>query len=108
MGKLPDGGLLPAAIHYMDYPQDAVFPIDACGFGAVMTSVDLLKRVKEKLGMPFSPAAGFGEDLSFCLRVKNVGSQCWCDSRVKVGHIGQRTITEEIYLSLKEEVDNAG
>ena len=101
--KLPGDKLAPVHKHYMDYPKDTLFEIKACGFGAVMMTTDLLKRVKDKLGMPFSPAAGFGEDLSFCLRVENVGGKIWCDSRIKLGHVANRLVTEELYLSLREE-----
>lgn len=101
--RLPEGKLCPTANYYMDYPRDQIFQIAACGFGAVMMETSLLKQIKDKLGMPFSPAAGFGEDLSFCLRADNVGEKIWCDSRVKLGHVGYRTITEEIYTALRDE-----
>lgn len=107
IAKLEDDKLMPVHTYYMDYPKESIFEIKACGFGAVMMTADLLKRVKDKLGMPFSPAAGFGEDLSFCLRVENVGGKIFCDSRIKAGHIGNRVITEEIYNTLLESDGNA-
>lgn len=105
--RLEDGRLLPVNEYYMDYPKDSVFEISACGFGCCMMTVDLLKRVREKLGMPFSPAAGFGEDLSFCLRAKNVSGKILCDSRVKAKHVGYRLIGEEIYQALREGQNHA-
>ena len=45
---------------------------------------------------------GFGEDLSFCGRASEVGAELWCDSTIKMGHVGLGTITEDIYLSQKE------
>ena len=38
---------------------------------------------------------GFGEDLAFCLRVKDLGKKVYCDSRIKVGHIGYKTFGED-------------
>lgn len=67
---------------------DELFKVAGCGFGAVMMTVDLIRRVHEQFGLPFSPAAGFGEDLSFCLRAREAGAQIWCDPEIELGHIG--------------------
>ena len=69
------------------------FEVAACGFAAVMISVDLLKRVRAEFGLPFSPVVGFGEDLSFCLRVTQLGAKIMCDPRIEVGHVGLHTYT---------------
>lgn len=100
--KNEDGdGVTPVAVPYEDYPQDSIFPIAACGFGGCLVSTDLIKRVGEKFGLPFSPIMGFGEDLSFCSRVSDLGVEMYCDSRVKMGHVGLGTVTEEVYLQYK-------
>lgn len=65
-----------------------IFRVAGCGFGAVMVTVDLIRRVRDQFGLPFSPAAGFGEDLSFCLRAREAGAEIWCDPGVELGHIG--------------------
>lgn len=91
----------PVALAYEDYPKDSVFEIAGCGFGGVMMTVDLIKRVVKEFGAPFSPILGFGEDLSFCKRVSHVGAKMYCDSRAKMGHVGQGTITEETYFQTK-------
>lgn len=91
----------PVALSYDDYPRDQLFEIGGCGFGGCMMTVDLIKRVAKEFGAPFSPILGFGEDLSFCKRVAHVGGKMWCDSRVKLGHVGLGTITEETYLGTK-------
>lgn len=94
-------GVTPVAVPYEDYPQDSIFTIAACGFGGCLVSVDLINRVGQKFGLPFSPVMGFGEDLSFCTRVSELGVEMYCDSRVKMGHVGLGTITEETYLQYK-------
>lgn len=88
----------PKADFYDDYAKDSLFEIQACGFGGVMMSVDLIKRVGEVFGAPFSPILGFGEDLSFCFRVSMLGMKMYCDSSIKLGHIGFHEITENTYL----------
>ena len=80
-----------------DYPADSVFPVAGCGFGAVMMTTELLRRIRENFGLPFSPFLGFGEDLSFCMRVTQLGETIWCDSRIKLGHVGLAVYDEETY-----------
>ena len=96
-----DESITPIAVPYEDYPQDSMFTIAGCGFGGVLVTTDLIKRVGDKYGLPFSPIIGFGEDLSFCLRASELGSEMWCDSRVKLGHVGLGTITEETYFKTR-------
>lgn len=91
----------PVALCYEDYPKDEIFEVKGCGFGAVMMTVDLMERVVAEFGAPFSPILGFGEDLSFCKRVTHIGGKMYCDSRVKLGHVGQGTITEETYFQTR-------
>ena len=92
-----DDSVSPAALSYYEYPKDQLFPCEGIGFGAVLVRTDLVKKVQDKYGLPFSPILGFGEDLSFCMRARDVGATIYCDSRIKVGHIGQYTFSEEGY-----------
>lgn len=75
-------------------PED-IFEIGAAGFGCVMTTVQLLRDVREQFGLPFSPALGLGEDLSFCVRAAQLGVKMWCDPAIKAGHIGTKIYTQE-------------
>ena len=84
---------------YLDYPQNAVFPVKACGFGCVLTSTKLLKHVWDSYGPAFAPLYWAGEDLSFCYRVNQLGYTIYCDSNVSCGHIGQFVFTEDFYQS---------
>ena len=92
-----DGWIDSGATCYYDYPQDQVFEIACCGFGCVMTSVDLLKRMVSISGTPFSPLMGMGEDTTFCWRATQHGEKLYCDSRIKCGHIGQKVYDELEY-----------
>ena len=93
---LENGTRQPKADYYYDYPKDSLFEIAAVGFGAVMMTVDLIREVG-KLGLPFSPQLGFGEDLTFCRKVEGIGKKMWCDSSIKLGHIGYKQIDESLY-----------
>lgn len=100
--KLEDGRLDPTHEFYEDYPDNSLFEIAACGFGCVMMNMHALKNIVEKYGrMLFMPVAGFGEDLSFCMRARSAGHKIWCDSRVKLGHVGEMVFDENYYKGLK-------
>ena len=87
---------------YDNYPRDTIFPIDGCGFGAVMLNVSLLKHVWDKYGKPFNPIPGvLGEDLSFCWRARQLGHELKCDSSIKVGHVGTFIFNENHWLAQK-------
>jgi hypothetical protein len=62
-----------------------------------MMTVDLLKRVRDAFALPFFPVSGFGEDLAFCLRCSQLGAEIWCDSSIKLGHVGLAVYDEELY-----------
>ena len=100
--------LTPVAESYDDYPRDEVFDVAACGFGCVMTSVGLLRRVAEKYGPPFTPVSGLGEDLSFCMRVRDLGAQIRCDSSLTLGHVGLMVYTEESFRAGQRAADKEG
>lgn len=100
-----DGKLNVEAVPFKEYPQDAVFEIAAAGFGCVMVSVDLLTRVLAKYGPPFDPMTQMGEDMAFCHRVHLLGEKMYCDSAVKVGHIGQMIFNEQLYIAQMERPD---
>ena len=92
-----ENGFLPVAEAFIDYPRDSLFPVAGCGFGAVMMTTELLRRLQAAYGLPFTPLPGFGEDLSFCLRVQELGAEMWCDSSIKLGHAGMAIYTEAEY-----------
>lgn len=92
------------AEHYDDYPRNELFEIEGSGFGGVLMTVSSLKKVAEAFGLPFSPMMGFGEDLSFCWRMKQLGIKMYCDSRVKMGHLASIAVEEKHYLSQPERM----
>ena len=72
---------------------DAPFAVAACGMAAVLMTTDLIRRVHEQFGLPFSPIAGFGEDLSFCIRARELGAKILCEPGPEIGHVGMHTYT---------------
>lgn len=96
-----DSNGVPHADFFDDWP-DEPFEVAAVGFGAVMCRTELLRKVREKYLRAFSPIAGFGEDLSFCLRVTELGEKMYCDPRIKVGHVGLAVYGEAAFKAEKE------
>lgn len=73
---------------FSEYPAD-LFEVEGCGFGCVMTTTELLDAVMKEFGLfPFYPQIGFGEDLAFCLRVRELGRKIMCDGTIQCGHVG--------------------
>lgn len=86
---------------YLDYPQNELFEIDACGMAVCLMKTSVLASVMEETPFPFAPITGYGEDLSFCIRAKRKGFKFMCDSRIKVQHIGTIAISEDSYLAYR-------
>lgn len=97
---------IPHAEPYHGYP-DGVFPVAGCGFGGVMMTVDLMRRVQAEYGYPFSPMVGFGEDFAFCKRVLEIGGEIVCDSTIKMGHVGQAVFDEDYYRLQEAQINDA-
>lgn len=90
------------AENYFDYPEGLV-ECEAAGFGCMLTSVDIIRKVADSFGSPFTPLSCMGEDMAFCLRVRQIGGRVHCDTRVKCGHIGAVEITETTYKAVHDE-----
>ena len=84
------------------------FRVDGCGFATVMTSVELLKAVRDRFGPPFQPNEKYGEDLAFCDRVKQLGREIWCDPTVRPGHIAHVPVYAGEYLFGNEQEQTGG
>lgn len=96
--EFPDGRKIKQVMAYTDYPKDELFEVQGCGFGAVMMTKQLIKDVWDTYNQPpFIPMDWCGEDMAFCYKVREMGRKIWCDSSIKVGHIGQVEFGEETW-----------
>lgn len=103
-----DGNVETGATAYIDYPKNAVFPIRGTGFGCCLTSRNLLRKMVEMYGSPFTPLMGMGEDFAFCWRADKAGFRLRCDSRVKCGHIGSVVFDERAFMAQRGERKDDG
>ena len=92
-------------VRFDKYPSEP-FKIGGCGFGIVLTSVEVLKAVKMNHDTCFLPMAAFGEDLAFCCRARDLGYEIWCDPTVRAGHIAHYAVYEEDHERWKKEISN--
>lgn len=67
----------------IEWPEGVVAPIDGCGFGCVLTSMDLLRSIPPK---HFSWGQ-FGEDFTFCLNARRAGYSLHVHTGVMCGHL---------------------
>jgi len=79
----------------IDVPDNAVFDLDAVGFGMVLMKMDVLQKLSKKYGLEklFSsvdPKTGddIGEDILFCKLAQKEKFSIKGISAVKVGHAG--------------------
>jgi GT2 family glycosyltransferase len=84
------------------YPVDKVFEVAGAGFACCMTSTALLKRMCDKYGAPFYPLMGMGEDTTFCWRAGQIGEKIYCDSRIRIKHIGQYAFGQDDYIEQRK------
>lgn len=74
-----------------DYDKNAMFKVGGCGGGFVLVKADVYKKIKKDW---YSIIGNIGEDLSFCRRALENGYDIWCDTAVKLGHVGIHIYTE--------------
>lgn len=90
---------------FEEYPEDT-FEIAGCGFGCVLTDVEILRTVQQATGSCFTPIKRYGEDLAFCTRVHDQGFKMYCEPGVVCGHIGHLTVYPEDYNRWKSNISN--
>lgn len=88
--RIKDGKFL--AYPTTEVPQGLFNPI-ACGFGCVLISRELMRKVWESTkGIPFKFVQGtpyISEDIYFCNEVSKLGVELFCDGTAVCGHVGK-------------------
>lgn len=100
----------------VDYPEDQVLSLDACGFGFVWTSTRTINAIADSSDFSSKhgwfpdrrDAGGYGEDISFCVQAKKAGIQLYLDTGVQVDHQGDIHYIAEadfraLHLTLESE-----
>jgi hypothetical protein len=87
----------------MKYPRNKLVEVDACGFGAALIKVDILRKIEPPY---FMCSSGTGEDILFCYKVRKAGGRVFMDTTFNIGHLGHpQVITEEFVDEYRKKVD---
>jgi hypothetical protein len=82
------------------WPANVIAPIDGCGFGCVLTSVKMLRDMKD----PWFEYKDFSEDFTFCMNATKAGYQLYVDTGVLCGHLmDPEPATIDTYLNKNPE-----
>lgn len=92
-----------------DYPDNELFDnyqgyklVLPTGFTLIKRDVLIAMRYPRFDYIPLYDMR-IGTDWSFCLRAEKLGFGVWCDSRIKLGHIGDYEYRAEKYFERKEK-----
>lgn len=77
---------------------DDMMEVEAVGFGCVLMTGAALKDTFEKFSLPFTPIMGYGEDLAFCIRFRELGYRIWLDPKIIPKHTAHIPIGDETYI----------
>ena len=79
---------------FKTYPAEP-FRIGGCGFACVLMKTEVIQKVRDHYGKPFTPMEDYGEDLAFCRRAAALGVEMWCDPTARIGHIAHVPVYPE-------------
>jgi hypothetical protein len=72
--------------------------------GAGLACALIRREAFEKIEAPyFFPQKNLGEDLSFCLKLKNAGVEMYVDLSLQFGHLSQTVVLEEHFKKAYEQ-----
>lgn len=84
-------------MHWAEIPHEP-FVVGAIGAGLLLVKVEFLKLMfldpfVRKFGQPFNlhqraDGIEIGEDMAFCMRVRQLGEEVWCHPSENMGHAG--------------------
>ena len=99
-----NGTITHEVIRYNDYPKESLFEIAGCGLGCCIMPASLSFEIAGAFGMsPFEPLPGLSEDYSFCWRASKLNKKMYCDSSIKLGHIGMYMFDENTWQKQEGE-----
>lgn len=76
-----------------NYPKDTLLECDAVGFGGVCIDMNF---VRNKMKEPyFMSTTQTGEDIWFCVQVKEAGGRIFVNTAIKLGHLMNPQIIDE-------------
>lgn len=80
-----------AFVPIKNYPE-GLFKIGYCGSGFILVKSDVYRKIGKDY---YTHIDNVSEDFSFCERALQNGFDVWCDSTIKVGHVGMYIYSEK-------------
>ena len=87
---------------YLESPVEygeGLLKIEGCGMACCLIRREVFEQIKAPY---FFPMRGMGEDLSFCLKVKEAGIPMYVDTTLQFGHLAQVEILERDFRTVYE------
>jgi len=83
------------AMTFVDACNMGLMVTDAVGFGAILISTEVLK----KMTYPYFYFSKTGEDFNFCRDARELGFKIYVDTDIEIGHVTSRVIRRADYTS---------
>lgn len=87
-----------------DYPKET-FEVAGCGMACVLITTEIIREVLLKHGTAFTPFQSYGEDLSFCKRVTDLGYHIYAEPAVRLGHMAHFPIWPDDIVRYRDEIE---
>ena len=87
-----------------DYPKET-FEVAGCGMACVLITTEIIREVLLKHGTAFTPFQSYGEDLSFCKRVTDLGYHIYAEPTVRLGHMAHFPIWPDDIVRYRDEIE---
>lgn len=115
-GRAMDGTVYPTLYHLdrdrftwiHKYPQNELLKVDATGAACLLMHRSALMAVAAKFPEPMEwfqdtvwNGNDTGEDITFCLRLAEVGVPLYVHTGIRIGHVKTMVIDEDMYLANK-------
>ena len=72
-----------------------LIPVDSAGAGCLMVRRSVFHRIRDELHeKPFDRLEDLSEDHSFFVRLKRLGIEAWCDTRIECWHLRAQRVTD--------------
>jgi hypothetical protein len=107
MREKPDSGMY----NFLEsWEPDSMVEVDATGMAFCIIHKRVFEKIagtemppyaaRQELGLPqfFKWVGQLGEDLRFCQDAKAAGCHIFVDTSIKIGHVGERIVTEREFL----------
>ena len=97
------------AIRYVtEWPEGAVVEVDATGAACLLMHRSVLEQMRERFPEPVPwfaesiyKGTEFGEDWTFCLRVRRLGHRIYVNTNAPIGHVKTVSLDEELWRTGK-------